>query len=97
MEGREETQGCNPDPPDLSATSDLLRHLLAVELDRLDVALQIEKERRIVFPETTIIIRDIQKLRAAIDGHEHHDEPAAPKAAQGEIDSIDALLMDIGD
>ncbi len=97
MEGREEAQGCNPDPPDLSATPELLRHLLTVELERLDVALQIEKERRIVFPETTIIIRDIQKLRAAIDGHDTATQPAASGAPQGDIDSIDALLMDIGD
>lgn len=84
--------GCNPDPPDLTAEVDLLRHLLAVELDRLEVARRIERERNIVFPETTIIIRDIQKLRAAIGAHERGEEPTQ-ETAQG--DDLDALLRDL--
>jgi len=48
----------------------MLQHLLTVELDRLEVARRIEKERDIVFPETTVIIRDIQKLNAAIEGYD---------------------------
>lgn len=96
MEGREETPGCNPDPPDLTATLDLLRHLLAVELERLEVARQIERERRIVFPETSIIIRDIQKLRVAIDAHERGDDPPAADLDETDTDPMDALLRDIG-
>lgn len=90
-----ETPGCNPDPPDLTATPDLLRHLLAVELERLDVALQVELERRIVFPETTIIIRDIQKLRAAIDAHERGDQSEEQDEEDAETDPMDALLRDL--
>ena len=41
--------------------------MLAIELERLDVAVRIERERNIVFPETTVIIRDIQKLTAALN------------------------------
>jgi hypothetical protein len=48
----------------------MLQHLLTVELDRLEVARRIEKERDIVFPETTVIIRDIQKLHAAIEKYD---------------------------
>lgn len=79
----------------MTATPDLLRHLLAVELERLDVALQVELERRIVFPETTIIIRDIQKLRAAIDAHERGDEPGEQDDVDADIDPMDALLRDL--
>jgi hypothetical protein len=96
MEGREETPGCNPDPPDLTATLDLLRHLLAVELERLEVARQIERERRIVFPETTIIIRDIQKLRAAIDAHERGDQSEEQDDENADVDPLDALTRDLG-
>jgi len=53
---------------DLSQTREVLKKLLAIELVRLDTAVRIEKERNIVFPETTVIIRDIQKLTAAING-----------------------------
>lgn len=95
MEGREEAPGCSPDPPDLSAAPELLRHLLAVELERLEVAHQIERERRIVFPETTVIIRDIQKLRSAIDAHERGEDTPEPEEEDGEPDPLDALLRDL--
>lgn len=54
----------------------MLEYLLRVEVDRLEVARRIEKERDIVFPETTIIIRDIQKLMAAIGEDEPPTAPA---------------------
>ena len=59
---------CNQTPPDLTQPKEILKKLLAIELDRLDTAVRIEQERKIVFPETTVIIRDIQKLNAAING-----------------------------
>jgi len=43
---------------------------LSIERERLKTAVKIEKERNIVFPETTIIIRDIQKLTEAVYGGE---------------------------
>uniref|UniRef100_A0A6H1ZJA5 Uncharacterized protein n=1 Tax=viral metagenome TaxID=1070528 RepID=A0A6H1ZJA5_9ZZZZ len=46
---------------------DILQKLLDIEMGRLEVAVRIEKKRNIVFPETTIIIRDIQKLQGAIE------------------------------
>jgi len=51
----------------------VLRHLLEVEMDRLETARRIENERRIVFPETTVIIRDIQKLMNALNGDAEDD------------------------
>lgn len=59
---------CNPNPPDVKQSKAILEKLLDIELERLDVAVRIERERKIVFPETSIIIRDIQKLQAAING-----------------------------
>lgn len=57
-----------PFAPDLAAHRAVLARLLEVELARLDVALQIERERSMVFPETTIIVKDIQRLSAAVHG-----------------------------
>ena len=63
---------CNEKPPDLTQSVELLKYLLGIEIKRLVTAVRIEKERNIVFPETTIIIRDIQKLNEAINiTHEH--------------------------
>ena len=54
-------------PPELNSPLDILQELLEIERERLQVAVRIERERSIVFPETTVIIRDIQKLMAAIE------------------------------
>ena len=61
-------------PPDIDQPEAVLRYLLEAEMDRLEVARRIEKERNIVFPETTIIIRDIQKLMAALNKGASTDE-----------------------
>jgi len=70
--------------PELTGTMDVLKKLLAIELDRLDVAVRIEKERNIVFPETTVIIRDIQKLTAAIHGKDKSDVGEWDEIGMGE-------------
>ncbi len=57
---------CASSKPDLNQSQELLKKLLVIELDRLDTAVVIEKERKIVFPETSIIIHDIIKIRTAI-------------------------------
>ena len=58
------------DPPELNQTVELLRRLLAVELDRLEVAREIERQRNIVFPETSVIVRDILRIQTEIDRRE---------------------------
>lgn len=40
---------------------------MAVERERLATAVRIERERKIVFPETSVIIHDIAKLLKAIE------------------------------
>ena len=45
---------------------DVLRELLAIERERLRVARRIEEERSIVFPETSVIVRDVVRLLEAI-------------------------------
>lgn len=86
MASSKETARCNPEPPALNSSKEMLQHLLTVELDRLEVARRIEKERDIVFPETTVIIRDIQKLHAAIEGYAE---------AEDDADDLDAMLNDL--
>jgi hypothetical protein len=65
----------NAKPVDTNQPLKLLQRLLDIELARLDVAVRIEKERNIVFPETTIIIRDIVKLQKAITTKEEPEKP----------------------
>jgi hypothetical protein len=54
----------------VKADIDELRRLLGVQRGRLEVALRIEDERSIVFPETSVIIRDIERLLDLIAEHE---------------------------
>ena len=58
----QERPRANAQPPDLTNPDDVLKALLVIEWDRLLTAKRIEEERGIVFPETTVIIRDIQKI-----------------------------------
>ncbi len=53
-------------PPRLDQPKAILEYLLDIEIERLQTAIRIERERKIVFPETTVIIRDILKLHSAI-------------------------------
>lgn len=57
---------CSPKIPDTNQPVDIIARLLEIELARLDTAVKIEKERKIVFPETSIIIHDILKLQNAL-------------------------------
>ena len=57
---------CNHKMPDLTQRREVTLYLLEIELGRLEVARRIEKERNIVFPETSIIIHDIEKLQEAL-------------------------------
>ena len=74
------------EPPDLTQPTEVLRYLLGIECRRLEVALSIEAKREIVFPETTVIIRDIERLTAEVerrDAEAAGDGAAAPaKPAQ---------------
>jgi hypothetical protein len=55
-----------PTAIDLTERHEILRGLLESERARLANALRLEKERSIVFPETTVIIRDIERLVDAL-------------------------------
>jgi hypothetical protein len=55
------------DPPQLDQGIGLLEELLRIERERLNVAVEIEKARKIVFPETSMIVRDILRIREAIE------------------------------
>jgi hypothetical protein len=75
---------CADKAPDINQSKELLKKLLAIELDRLDTAVKIEKERKIVFPETTIIIHDIEKLNEAIND-EHQTTSKRKKFSNQEL------------
>ena len=66
MERSDDRPSANARPPDLSQPLEVTQALLEIEWARLKVAQRIEKERSIVFPETTVIIRDIQKLQTVL-------------------------------
>ena len=57
-------------PPELTAPLDILRHLLAQNLLRLDVARRIEASRDFVFPEVTVIMRDCWRYAQEIERRE---------------------------
>jgi len=62
-EGRPEP---NPEAPPHDGDVKTLRWLLKIEKRRLKEAVRIEKERRVVFPETSVILRDVCRLVDAI-------------------------------
>ena len=69
---------------DLTQHRAILAELLVVERARLEVALRIERERKIVFPETTVIVKDIQRLSLALLSKA--DDPDDDAGASGEPD-----------
>ena len=58
--------------PDLTQPESVLRYLLATELERLEVARRIEQERNIVFPETSVIVHDIERLMTELKQYEYN-------------------------
>ncbi len=82
--------GENPErpgpPPDLSEPVKVLRILLNQNLARLKAARLIEEERSFVFPETTVIMRDIwkyaQELERRSAGGSYQEIPEDPGAQE---------------
>ncbi len=75
----------------------VIRHLLQVCLERLDAGRSLERQRAIVYPEITCIVRDVERLQRrlreiegktpAADGQPIDDHPGDvttdPSAANG--------------
>ena len=76
-----------------SSFLDILKELLAAERTRLETALRIEAERRIVFPETTVIIRDIQKLIGEIARREGRDD-IQPNAFDLDLEAFNGFELE---
>ena len=80
------------DPPKLTAPLEILRELLEIERERLLAAGEIEQRREMVFPETTVIVRDIERLLAEIERREEppagqpSPQPAPPASGLGELE-----------
>ena len=64
-----------PRAPPREALREVYEELLAIERERLQVAVRIERERGFVFPETSVIVRDVRTLAEKVYG------PAASKGA----------------
>lgn len=85
-------------PPELDSPLEILRELLVTNRARLVVAQRIEGERRIVFPETSVIIRDIIKLTLEIERREQaaqaegEDKPNARPVNTPDFDDMLASL-----
>jgi len=52
-------------PAELAVADDVVvtRHLLQLCLERLEAGRTLERERRIVYPEITCIVRDVERLQ----------------------------------
>jgi hypothetical protein len=57
--------------------------LLAIERERLQVAVRIERERGFVFPETTVIVRDVRFLAEKVYGPAPSMVPGVPSGSAG--------------
>lgn len=68
---------------------EVLSELLSIERARLAAARDMEQARSIVFPETTVIVKDIQRLLVALD-------PASKELdTKDETDDLDLDLSTI--
>jgi hypothetical protein len=73
--------------PDLNAGTEILRELLAIERERLVVAREIERKRQVVFPETSVIVRDIERLLKEIESRTSDARVASdPKSGTADTD-----------
>jgi hypothetical protein len=101
-----------PRAPPRDALREVYEELLAIERQRLQVAVRIERERGFVFPETTVIVRDVRFLAEKVygaapsgPGRERAGEEAPPLAPPtgageraGELDSLlDGLAGEDGE
>ena len=64
--------------PPREALREVYLQLLAIEQERLAVAVRIERERSIVFPETSVIVRDVRTLAEKLYGPGAGGEGAPP-------------------
>ena len=91
-----------PRAPPRTALLSVYSELLAIERERLAVAVRIERERGFVFPETSVIVRDVRFLAEKVYGPASMAstaEDARDPAGAGlpsEDDELDALLDELG-
>lgn len=88
-----------PRAPPRTALLAVYSELLAIERERLAVAVRIEKERGFVFPETSVIVRDVRFLAEKVYGSASTAEDARDPTSAGppsEDDELDALLDELG-
>ena len=82
-----------PRAPPRDALREVYVELLTIERERLAVAVRIERERGFVFPETSVIVRDVRTLAEKVYG------PATAEGARepvAEDTDLDALLDELG-
>lgn len=82
-----------PRAPPQGQLREVYVELLAIERERLAVAVRIERERGFVFPETTVIVRDVRTLAEKVYGAEFGDDTPEP-ADDSPADDSDFALLD---
>lgn len=95
-----------PRAPDLGLHLGILTELLQVQRERLLEARELERSRGFIFPETTVIARDVARLSAAVYGcgsgsagvEREDDRPDDPEPtvydADGPVD-LEALVCEV--
>lgn len=82
-----------PSAPPRDALREVYVQLLAIEQERLAVAVRIEKECGFIFPETSVIVRDVRTLAEKLYGPAASSDgkaaPAPPAEAHHQADNTD--------
>lgn len=85
-----------PGPPVIGVEGEveILRELLDIERRRLTMAHKMEADRKIIFPETTVIVRDIERLLDKIRAKETNGA-ALSTSPPDDDDPLDAILRNV--
>lgn len=82
--------------PPRDALREVYETLLQIERARLEVAVRIERERGFIFPETSVIVRDVRQLAEKLYGPATSSDgkAAPPVEAHHQADETDGSNTD---
>lgn len=79
-------ESCNIDQP-----QEILRFLFTENMKRFSTAIELEKERGLVFPETSVILRDCLRMLASIQANEPKEKESTREKKFSEWEKLPDL------